>query len=92
MQQELIHLEVDHVTTKLTHAQLLEHLKKVTFEEDKKEGIDELSRVSMADSLLMLAELDHEREYNICRDIAKHLLGKVPEPDDADLADLYEVL
>jgi hypothetical protein len=79
------------MAAKLTNAQLLEHLKKVTFEEDKKEGIDELSRVSMADSLLMLAELDHESEYNICRAIAQHLLGEVPEPDDADLADLSDI-
>jgi hypothetical protein len=73
------------VADKLTHIQMAALLKQVTFEEDKKDRADDFSQVSMADSLLMLAELDHEREYNMCRAIAQHLLGQVPEPDDLDL-------
>ena len=36
---------------------------------------------------LMLAEINPENEYNLCRTVTEHLLGYVPEPDDADLAE-----
>ncbi len=73
---------------KLTHIQLLESLERVTFEEDKKDREGEFSQVNMAGSLLLLAELDHEHEYNLCRAIAQHLLGQIPEPDDADFDEI----
>ena len=75
------------MTDKLTHYQMLELLERIQPEETKKERLDELSQLNLADSLLMLAELDHEREYNICRSVALHLLGMIPEPDDAEISE-----
>ena len=76
------------MANRLTRMQMLERLERITFEDSKKDRADELGQVSIADSLLMLAELDHEREYKMCRDIAQHLLGKVPEPDDVDWGEI----
>jgi hypothetical protein len=63
----------------------LERLERIRYEE--KEDLEEgsLEQMSLASSILALAEINHEREYDICRSLAQHLLGKVPEPDDADL-------
>jgi hypothetical protein len=72
----------------LTRTQMLERLERVTLGDAKKDRADELAELSLADSLLMLARLDHEQEYGLCRKIAEHLLGHVPEPDDADLGEI----
>jgi hypothetical protein len=63
---------------------LLETLGRIQY---KKEGGDRnpLEQMSLADALLALAEVDHEREFKLCRLVAEHLLGEVPAPDDVDL-------
>jgi hypothetical protein len=45
------------------------------------------TQLSLGSALRQLADLTHEREYTLCTDAAKHLLGTVPEPDDADLGE-----
>jgi hypothetical protein len=34
-----------------------------------------LERMALAPNLLLLAQLDHEREFELCRSAALHLLG-----------------
>jgi hypothetical protein len=34
-----------------------------------------LERMALAPNLLLLAQLDHEREFDLCRSTAAHLLG-----------------
>lgn len=41
---------------------------------------EELEHLRLAPNLLLLARIDHEREYELCREIAWHLLGRDPEP------------
>ncbi len=63
---------------------LLETLERVQY---RKEGGERnpLEQMSLADALPALAEVNHEREYKLCRLAAEHLLGEVPAPDDVDL-------
>ena len=42
---------------------------------------DPLNRVSLAETLPSLTLLDHERLYRAIHDVAKRLLGQVPEPE-----------
>jgi len=41
-------------------------------------------QINLGRLLLRHAKIDHEQEYDACRALAAHLLGKVPEPDDGD--------
>jgi hypothetical protein len=63
----------------------LERLERIRYEEKKDLEEGGLGQMSLASSILALAEINHEREYDICREVAQHLLGEVPEPDDADM-------
>lgn len=38
--------------------------------------------VSLPNSLPVVLRLDQEAEYLLCREVARHALGSVPEPDD----------
>jgi hypothetical protein len=66
---------------------LLEQLERIKYEREDSSEQSHLEQMSLAGALLVLAEINHEREYALCRAAAEHLLGKVPEPDDADLGD-----
>jgi hypothetical protein len=44
---------------------------------------EELEHLRLVPNLLLLARIDHEREYELCRSIAQHLLGRDPEPPSA---------
>jgi hypothetical protein len=48
---------------------------------------DELETLGMGSSLLALAGLNHEREYERCRALAAHLLRTVPEPPEWDIGE-----
>ena len=63
---------------------LLETLERIHYKKEEREG-NPLEQMSLADALPALAEVNHEREYQLCRLLAEHLLGEVPAPDDADL-------
>lgn len=63
----------------------LERLDPVKVEEPEAGREVDLRRISLASALLKLAEIDHEHEYTLCRSVAEHLLGAVPEPDDIGL-------
>lgn len=39
-----------------------------------------LERTTLSASMLKLASIGHESEYDTCRDAAEHMLGAVPEP------------
>lgn len=71
----------------LKKIECLEKLEPIVYDEKafSEEGL--LEQMSLASALLALAEINHDREYALCRAVAEHLLGKVPEPDDADLGE-----
>jgi len=62
----------------------LERLREMRVAEKDFEATEDaaLTRVSLGSSLLALAQIDHEHEYALCRSVAEHLLGAVPEPED----------
>jgi hypothetical protein len=72
---------------KQSHLEMLGKLPRIVFEEGKEKQIRELNQINLADSLMMLADIDHEREYSMCKAVARHLLGQVPESDNADLGE-----
>lgn len=64
---------------------LLERLEPVRPEEERSDEEAYLQRMSLSATLLTLAEIDHEREYQLCRSVAKHVLGHVYEPEELEL-------
>lgn len=65
-------------------AELLRRLDRINPEEDPAQ-LRDLRTLSLAASLLHLAEIDHEREYQLCAALAAHLLGELPEAEELDL-------
>ena len=63
----------------------LQRLERIRFDAKAEPQEDRLEQMSLAAALLALTDINHEREYALCRALAEHLLGRVPEPDDADL-------
>ena len=65
----------------------LQRLERFRYDAKDEPQEDQLEQMSLAAALLALAEINHEREYALCRTLAEHLLGEVPEPDDVDLGE-----
>jgi hypothetical protein len=66
---------------------LLERLEPLTLDEERSDEEIYLQRMSLSATLLTLAEIDHEREYQLCRSVAKHLLDHVHEPEELGFDD-----
>jgi len=69
----------------LNKMELVKRLEPIRYQRKPDAERDQLEKMNLAGSLLDLAKISHESIYTLCRDIARHLLGEVPEPDDADL-------
>ena len=62
---------------------LLDRLEPVEYHDADQEEDGRLDQLSLAGLLLALAEINHEREYELCRGAAQHLLGdELYEPED----------
>jgi hypothetical protein len=66
---------------------LLGRLQPVEPEKERKGAEEHLRKISLASALLFLAEIDHQREYELCGSVARHFLGAIPEPEDIDVED-----
>jgi hypothetical protein len=66
---------------------MLDRLERIRYEKEKDRDADPLDQMSLSGALLILAEINHDREFLLCRSVAEHLLESVPEPDDADIED-----
>ena len=75
------------MTKPLDKLALVEQLDPVAYEKDENRDQDQVGRMNLAGHLLLLAGLDHERQYELCRLLAHHLLETVPEPDDSNFDD-----
>ncbi|MBN2202413.1 hypothetical protein JW777_10695 [bacterium] len=42
-------------------------------------------QMNIVSSILQLADITQEKEYELCRQSAEHLLEKVPEPENIDI-------
>jgi hypothetical protein len=71
--------------TKIDKVELLKRLPTIEPEKALEEDSDDLRQMSLSSALLMLAEIDHEHEYQLCRSVAQHLLGEAREPEDIEL-------
>jgi hypothetical protein len=67
---------------KFNREELLDRLEKIKYEAEDDADAMQLEQSSLGKVLLTLAEVNHEREYELCRGAALHLLGKVNEPED----------
>jgi hypothetical protein len=70
---------------KLDKLALLKRLPTLEPEKTLEEDSEDLRHMSLSAALLMLAEIDHEHEYQLCRSVAQHLLGQAREPEDIEL-------
>lgn len=70
-----------------SRADLLGKLPGIKYERPEKTDRDKFEQVHLAASLRLLAELSAENGAAATRAAAQHLLGYVPEPDDADLGE-----
>ena len=64
---------------------LLKKLPPVKYEKSEEKKSSFLEKMSLEKTLLALLEIDHEHEYELCKSVARHVLGYIPEPDDVDL-------
>ena len=63
----------------------LGRLEKPSHEKSKEFEESSLEEMHLGSVLKTLARLEPENEYDLCRDVAKHLLGEVPVPENTDL-------
>ena len=70
---------------RLDRMALLEQLERIRYKPTSDQDGMSLERMSLAGALLQLANITHEREYALCRSVARHLLGIAPEPDDTEI-------
>jgi hypothetical protein len=57
------------------NSSVLDQLEAVDDQQPFGEEANFLERISLVPNLLVLAQLDHEREFELCRSAALHLLG-----------------
>jgi hypothetical protein len=69
----------------LDRGELLAKLPAIEFEPDDDAGDGDFDQASLARAVPALAQVDQEREHALCRSVAEHLLGEIPEPDDVEL-------
>lgn len=73
------------MAARLDREALIDRLEPVKYDGQADEEQAHLEQMSLAGVLLALAEISHEREYEICRRAAVHLLGELNEPEDITL-------
>jgi hypothetical protein len=71
----------------LNRRRLLDRLEEIKYEPEERKQ-DDFEQLSLASTLLALAKLGHEQEYDACRAAAQHVLGEVPEPSDDELEEI----
>lgn len=69
---------------KLDREKLLTRLPAIEPGETPDAASEDLRKLSLASAVRLLAEIDHENEVRLCRSVAQHLLGEVPEPEEID--------
>ena len=69
------------------HRALLQKLDRVVYNDGPAIPKSEFEKLQLVDTLLLLADISHRTEYELCGEVAKRLLGQRPDPNEAD-ADL----
>jgi hypothetical protein len=63
----------------INRAELLEHLKPIEYTGGSSATKEEFEKLNLTDMLLVLAEISHLSEYELCGKVAQHLLGSRPD-------------
>ncbi len=66
----------------VNQGELLKHLPPIVYEDGPAVPNDELKKLKLADTLLLLAGISHQTEYELCSEVAKRLIGHRPDPSD----------
>ena len=64
---------------------LLSKLEKLEPEANEQSFDDLMRQISMAGALPAITEINHEKEYLICRRVAEHLIGEIHQPEAFDI-------
>jgi hypothetical protein len=67
---------------KLDRDELISRLDPIEYKPAEDGDQQQLEQMNLGGVLLALADINHEREYEVCRRVAEHLLGDVYEPED----------
>ena len=65
--------------------ELITRLEPIQYDAEENDEEAKLEQKSLAGVMLTLANVNHEREYELCRGAALHLLGELNEPEDIAL-------
>jgi hypothetical protein len=65
----------------LDRERLVERLPPVEYHRDAEEE-QLFEQASLAQSLLLMVKVDQEAEYVLCREVAEHALGSLPDPPE----------
>ncbi|MFC1596918.1 hypothetical protein ACFL5Q_03125 [Planctomycetota bacterium] len=68
----------------LDRRELLTRLDKVEYDGGPAISKDELEKLQLVDTLLMLADVSHQTDYALCGEVARRLLGHRPDPTDEE--------
>ena len=74
------------MAAKVNFTELLRELEPIRYDKQEDKGAESLDHLSLPTVLLLLAQINPEKEYELCHALAVHLLGSAPEPDDVDPA------
>ncbi len=71
--------------TELDKKGIMDKLPALEYEKKDQSEDSMFEQMSLAKSVLKLAEIDHDTEYGLCRSVADRLLENVPEPENLDI-------
>jgi hypothetical protein len=74
----------------INREKLLEQLDRIKYSKDEEDRNENLGQMNLGGVLLTLTKIDHEHEYEACHDLAEHVLGAVPKPEEDDFEDVLE--
>ncbi len=63
---------------------LLEQLERIEYQRKDSHEEIQAEQMNLAGSLLLLTGINHEHEYEVCTQLASHLLEKLPTPRLSD--------
>lgn len=70
------------MAAKLNQESWLSRLEPIKYDGEASEEQANLEQMGLASALLTIAGITPEQEFNLCRDVALHLLGELNEPED----------
>lgn len=63
----------------INRTELLGHLKPIEFAGGSSVAKEDFEKLNLTDMLLVLADISHMNEYELCGKVAQHLLGNRPD-------------